>query len=92
MVEALEASRNRPVDLLISDYHLGDLEPNGLQLIQTLRARADRTLPALLMTGDVSAQLEASARLQGVRVLHKPVRPQVLREQVLELLEQARSA
>jgi signal transduction histidine kinase len=92
MVEALEASRNRPVDLLISDYHLGDLEPNGLQLIQTLRARADRALPALLMTGDVSAQLEASAHQQGVRVLHKPVRPQVLREQVLELLEQARSA
>ena len=92
MVEALEASRDRPVDLLISDYHLGDLEPNGLQLIQTLRARADRALPALLMTGDVSAQLEASAHQQGVRVLHKPVRPQVLRDQVLELLEQARSA
>jgi signal transduction histidine kinase/CheY-like chemotaxis protein len=91
MVEAIEASRDRPVDLLISDYHLGDLEPNGLQLIQTLRARADRALPALLLTGDVSAQLEASAHSQGVRVLHKPVRPQVLRDQVLEILEQARS-
>ena len=54
--------------------------------------RACVSLPALLMTGDVSAQLEASAHQQGVRVLHKPVRPQVLREQVLELLEQARSA
>ncbi len=92
MLEALEASRDWPVDLLISDYHLGDLEPNGLQLIQTLRARADRALPAMLMTGDVSAQLEASAHSQGVRVLHKPVRPLVLRDQVLEIMEQAQSA
>lgn len=91
LVEAIEASRNRPVDLLISDYHLGDLEPNGLQLIHTLRTRAARDLPALLITGDVSTQLEASAHLQGVQVLHKPVRPQALREQVLALCEQARS-
>ena len=63
-----------------------------MQLIQTLRARSDRALPAMLMTRDVSAQLEASAHSQGVRVLHKPVRPLVLRDQVLEIMEQAQSA
>jgi signal transduction histidine kinase len=92
VAEALEASRHRPLDLLISDFHLGDIEPDGLHLIQTLRARTNEVLPALLMTGDVSSQLEASAQAQGVRVLHKPVRPQVLRDQVLEMLEYARTA
>jgi CheY-like chemotaxis protein len=87
LVEAIDASGNLAIDLLISDYHLGDFEPNGLQLIQTMRSRAVRAIPALLMTGDVSAQLEAQAQLQDVRVVHKPVRPPVLRALVLALIE-----
>lgn len=86
LVEAIDASSDLSIDLLISDYHLGDFEPNGLQLIQTMRSRAGSALPALLMTGDVSAQLEANAQLQQVRVVHKPVRPPVLREHMLALL------
>jgi signal transduction histidine kinase/CheY-like chemotaxis protein len=89
LVEAIDATGNLEIDLLISDYHLGDFEPNGLQLIQTMRSRAVRAIPALLMTGDVSAQLEAQAQLQDVRVVHKPVRPAVLRAQVLALIEPA---
>ncbi|MEI7785680.1 MAG: hybrid sensor histidine kinase/response regulator, partial [Betaproteobacteria bacterium] len=86
LVEAIDASANLSIDLLISDYHLGDFEPNGLQLIQTMRSRAGNLVPALLMTGDVSVQLQAEAELQGVFVLHKPVRPPVLREQIQALL------
>lgn len=45
---------------------------------------------ALLMTGDVSAQLETQAREVGVRVMHKPVRPKALQRGLLDLLETAR--
>jgi len=86
LVQAIDISKSQGIDLLISDYHLGDLEPDGLQLINALRQRAPGLLPALLMTGDVSSQLELTARSQGIPVLHKPVRPQLLREQVLARL------
>ncbi len=89
LVEALAVTREEPIQLVISDFHLGDLEPNGLQLIEAMRARSKHFLPAMLMTGDVSAQLESQAQAQSVEVLHKPVRPPVMREGLLQLIEQA---
>ncbi len=86
LVQALDISKSQTIDLLISDYHLGDLEPDGLQLIHALQQRSAGRLPALLMTGDVSSGLELRARSLGIPVLHKPVRPQWLREQVLAQL------
>ncbi|MEN9771185.1 MAG: hypothetical protein RLZZ180_2815 [Pseudomonadota bacterium] len=86
LVQAIDITKSEPIDLLISDYHLGDLEPDGLQLIRALQQRSPGPLPALLMTGDVSSRLELDARSQGVPVLHKPVRPQLLREHVLAQL------
>jgi CheY-like chemotaxis protein len=76
--------------VLISDFHLGDEEPDGLMLIEHLRslqARPAELLPSLLMTGDVSAQLEAEAGRCQVGILHKPVRPVVLQHRMLSLLQ-----
>lgn len=87
LVEALVVSRDQTIDVLISDHHLGDLEPNGLQLIEAMRARYRDYLRAMLMTGDVSAQFESRAQEYSVDVLHKPVRPAVLRKGLLGLLE-----
>lgn len=90
---ALDCARQQWPDVLVTDFHLGDREPDGLELVKALREQAQRLghphLPALLMTGDVSAQLETQAREAGVQVLHKPVRPKVLRESVLRLISQA---
>ena len=88
--EAVEKARAQWPDLVVSDHHLGDREPNGIELIQALRQEGQRegrpALRALLMTGDVSAQLESQAHDSGVRVLHKPVRPQLLRASLGELM------
>lgn len=89
MREALLVAQREPLDLVISDFHLGDQQPNGLELIRTLRTLPGRQLsklPALLMTGDVSGQLEADASGSQVGILHKPVRPAVLQNRVLDLL------
>lgn len=89
--EACEQARRHPLDLVISDFHLGDEEPDGLALIRALRAQVlpRGNLRALLMTGDVSSQLEAEACAAGVEILHKPVRPAVLQSTVLGLLQRA---
>ncbi len=88
--EAMDVARQHPLDLIISDFHLGDEEPDGLMLINTLRTLVDpiRTqVPALLMTGDVSGQLESEAGRCEVGILHKPVRPAVLQNRLIDLLQ-----
>jgi signal transduction histidine kinase/CheY-like chemotaxis protein len=94
--EALERATQCWPDLVVSDHHLGDREPNGIELIAALRqlglGQGRPMLPALLMTGDVSAPLEAQAREVGVQVLHKPVRPSVFRAHLLELMGRAAAA
>jgi hypothetical protein len=96
MTEALQCASQQWPDLVVSDHHLGDREPNGLELIKGLREQGAREgrkrLPALLMTGDVSPQLEAQAREAGVRILHKPVRPKVLRASLAELMRRSAQA
>ncbi len=94
--EALHCASLRWPDLLVTDYHLGDRESSGLELIKALSQQAQLTgqpqVRALLMTGDVSAQLEAQASEVGVQILHKPVRPKVLRASLIDLLSQPSSA
>lgn len=96
MSEALQRAAQRWPDLVVSDHHLGDREPNGIELIAGLRQQGleqgHPLLPALLMTGDVSAQLEARAHEVGVQVLHKPVRPAVFRTHLLELMGRTATA
>jgi signal transduction histidine kinase/CheY-like chemotaxis protein len=96
MSEALQLAAQLWPDLVVSDHHLGDREPSGVELIAGLRQQGLQQgrpiLPALLMTGDVSPQLEAQAREAGVQVLHKPVRPAVFRTHLLELTGRASAA
>lgn len=76
------------VDVLITDFHLGDREPDGLAVVEALRALrpSSSPLPALIMTGDVSPDLEGRAAASGVWIEHKPVRPKVLQRRLVEML------
>jgi CheY-like chemotaxis protein len=75
--------------MVISDFHLGDREPDGLAVIDAMRSRRGRQSPlaALIITGDVSAELESRAAAAGVRIQHKPVRPQTLQRCMIEMLQ-----
>ena len=46
----------------------------------------EAVIPAVILTGDVFAELEKDAAMAGVRVLYKPVRPSDLRKLVNELV------
>lgn len=73
------------VDLIISDYHLGEIY-NGVEVVRQLRSAAGLPLAACLLSGDtdpVTAQAAAQAQLT---LLHKPVRPAKLRSLIRHLL------
>jgi CheY-like chemotaxis protein len=72
-------------DLIISDYHLsGTL--SGLELIRSLRAQQQRHCPAILMSGDTSAALRDLQDPPDVVVLAKPIPPDLLLDNVHQLL------
>lgn len=58
-------------DVLISDFRLG--AEDGIEAIQRVREEFNADIPALLITGDTSAELVSVFRDSGLRVLHKPV-------------------
>ncbi len=73
---AIEGSGLNPDGLLV-DYHLDG--GNGIVAIAELRRRHGRDLPAILVTADRSVHVREEARIAGVHVLNKPVKPASLR-------------
>ena len=73
--EAIELSRegDEPIDLLITDYHLPEI--NGPELIQRMRVhRPD--LRSMLMTGELKENLtDDGNRFEECEYLHKPFNP-----------------
>lgn len=81
--QAVELARTVP-DLIISDLHLGR-GMNGLEgLAQLRRLLGEPQLPAILLTGDLTARVDPLS--MPVHVMHKPLRPSLLRTMVRELL------
>lgn len=65
-------------DLLLADLHL-DGGPDGLEVVETLRRRWGRPVPAALVTADRDPTLRLRARARQIELLHKPVKPASLR-------------
>ncbi|MFO1163082.1 MAG: ATP-binding protein [Reyranellaceae bacterium] len=79
--EAIEqvAKAARLPDLILADLHLDDASEDGLAVIEALRRRWDRAVPAALVTADRDPTLRLRARMRDVDLLHKPVKPASLR-------------
>jgi two-component system CheB/CheR fusion protein len=73
LAEALKHVRegNR-VDLLVSDYHLGDGE-TGTQVIAALREALGISLRVVLTTGDTSSAIKQLPRDPYLRITSKPI-------------------
>lgn len=86
--ELLQRLDGRRPDLLLADHDIGS--ETGLDVLQRLRARPGwDALPAVLITGSVSAQVEERARSLGVALVLKPARPAQLRRAVGAALKPA---
>jgi signal transduction histidine kinase len=72
-------------DLIICDYRLRDDE-NGIDVVEQLRDRCNRAVPAMLITGDTAADRLMEAQASGLLLLHKPVPNGKLRAAVVNLI------
>jgi len=80
--EALDYARHHPrVDLLLTDYHLGDGE-TGIQAIAAVREAVGRPLKAVLITGDTSSVMQTLSPDPLLRIASKPINA----EELLDLL------
>ena len=75
---ALERLADGPVDLALADLHL-DGGRSGIEAVELLRQRHGKTLPAILVSGDVSLSAREQAAAAGLTLLDKPVSPLRLR-------------
>jgi signal transduction histidine kinase/CheY-like chemotaxis protein len=74
---ALEAAGAVP-DLVVADYHLDD-GASGAAAIAAIRMRYGQDLPALVISGDHSAEVRGSLKAAGMPFLPKPATPARLR-------------
>ena len=65
------------IDMILADFHLD--KEDGISLINELRRRARRPIPAILITADRSLAVSDQAHIHDIHVLRKPVKPAALR-------------
>ncbi|MET0529497.1 MAG: hybrid sensor histidine kinase/response regulator [Microvirga sp.] len=74
-------------DALICDYRLRGGQ-TGAEAIAMLRQHWKRPIPAILITGDTAPVRMREASDSGVPLIHKPVRPDLLRSALIALISQ----
>ncbi len=82
IADALAISRHFRPELVISDYRLRNY-CTGAEVITALSQQAGQQLPALLITGDTAPERIREALSFGIPLLHKPVTPEQLHQQIL---------
>lgn len=87
---ALGIAETTPVDLILSDYHLG--EELGTLLLKELERDAERLpVPVIMLSADRNLATRASADGFGIELfLNKPVTPKVLQQAVDQTLTRSR--
>jgi len=77
----------RPGDLFISDYHLNGAL-TGLDVLQQLRVKNRRDVPAILLSGDLQSMMRmVKTSIPHCRFLSKPVDTQTLLTAIAELAD-----
>ena len=67
-----------PPHAIVADYRLRDGKTGG-QAIERLRHTFNANIPALIVTGDTDPERLKEAQISGHTVMHKPLRPGMLR-------------
>jgi CheY-like chemotaxis protein len=76
--EAIARLPGSAPDVIISDYRLGNGEI-GTQVIERVRSACGRDVPAVVVSGDVTAEMRETVRRAGLHLLHKPLQAAKLR-------------
>jgi len=87
LLEGLE-TRGRSPDFIIADYRLRD-GATGIAAIERVRAQWGEELPALVITGETTREVDGALRARALITLTKPVPPHRLRSLLVEMLRVA---
>ena len=83
--EALTVLRRRSIHLALLDMHMPG--HTGLEVLAVVR-RETLAIPCIFWSGDMTEALRAEALREGaLAVLRKPIEPDVLRREVLRILQ-----
>ena len=88
--QALERLRSAPrsPDIIVADYRLRDRQV-GTDAIARIRDQVGRSVPGIVLTGEIGGECERAAAALGVAVVHKPITPRLLHRAVQTLLDTA---
>ncbi|MCB1420470.1 MAG: PAS-domain containing protein, partial [Notoacmeibacter sp.] len=75
--EASTTGANSKPDVIIADYHLDNTD--GFDAIMQVRAFHNTTIPAIMLTADRSDEVRDKSQELEIPLIHKPVKPAVLR-------------
>jgi CheY-like chemotaxis protein len=93
-IELLQATRDNHGEyptILLVDYHLDD-SVTGVDVIRTLRERADLNIPAIVVTADYTGAVLREVHEMGDSILHKPIKPAALRALITRVLSRRKIA
>jgi PAS domain S-box-containing protein len=80
-----QCQQDHAPDIVISDFRLGG-GINGIQAISSLNAVVGRPVAACLISGDTDVNVREQAKVAGLTLLQKPVRPAKLRSLIQHLV------
>ena len=83
--EALQTLSIQTPDIIVTDYALSEQE-NGIELVERIRQSCNRSLPAIVVTGDSSDMRLQEAKASGCELLSKPIEAHVLLQLALRQL------
>jgi signal transduction histidine kinase/CheY-like chemotaxis protein len=72
-------------DVIICDYELSP-ELTGLDVLDGLAGTPAASIPAIIISGHTSKEMQAAVAERGIPLLHKPIRPAQLRSALLNAL------
>lgn len=78
--KAIYASKAQP-DIILADYHLD--QGTGIEAVVHLRWKFGVHFPAMLITADRTAEVRAEATNKDMDMIHKPLKPAVLRAHLM---------
>jgi Na+/proline symporter/signal transduction histidine kinase/CheY-like chemotaxis protein len=86
---ALLALHGDSIDAILADYHIN--RDDGIAMVQNLRVKAQRKIPAILITADRSKRVQDAAEAADIQYLRKPVKPASLRASLAQIALQRRA-
>ncbi|MCP5366148.1 MAG: CHASE domain-containing protein [Hyphomicrobiales bacterium] len=87
IAEAIKcATAEATPNLILADYRLRKGE-TGNKAINAVRSKTGAKIPGILFSGDTAPKRLRKAQKSGFRLLHKPVRPDVLQDAIAREIE-----